>query len=84
MTVADWCNPWYCYSRIRFVTPGQRHSGQAVAICSHREQLHEPALQQHPRRWSRSTCSWLQPEVVWINPPPPENSLHPTALLLAA
>ncbi|QNI87504.1 InsF-like transposase [Synechococcus sp. ROS8604] len=36
-------------------------------------QIHEQARQRNPRRWSRSTRCWRQPEVVWINPPPMED-----------
>jgi transposase InsO family protein len=79
----DWYNHQHRHSGIRFVTPDQRHSGQAVAICSQRAQLYEQARQRHPRRWSRSTRCWRQPEVVWINPPPPENSTNPTTLMMA-
>ena len=72
-------------SSIRFVTPDQRHSGQAIAICSQRAQLYEKARQRHPRRWSRSTRCWRQPEVVWINPPPPkENDMTATTLVIDA
>ena len=80
----DWYNHQHRHSSIRFVTPDQRHSGEAVEICSQRAQLYEQARQRHPRRWSRSTRCWRQPEVVWINPPPPENSINPTKLVMAA
>jgi hypothetical protein len=33
MTFVDWYDHQHRHSRIRFVTPGQRQSGQAVAIC---------------------------------------------------
>jgi putative transposase len=65
---------WYCHehrhSAIKFVTPRQRHSGQAVAICERRTLLCYQARQRHPRRWSRSVRCWRQPDVVWINEQP--------------
>lgn len=80
----DWYNHRHRHSAIRFVTPAQRHSGQAVAICRHRARVYEQARQRHPRRWSRGTRCWHLPEVVWINPPPPENAIDPATLVMAA
>ncbi len=79
-----WYNDRHRHSGIRFVTPSQRHSGEAVAISRHRAGVYEQARQRHPRRWSRSTRCWNQPEVVWINPPPPENGVTAATLLMAA
>ncbi|HYP04048.1 MAG TPA: IS3 family transposase [Cyanobium sp.] len=80
----DWYNHQHRHSGIRFVTPDQRHSGQADEICRHRARVYEKARQLHPRRWTRSTRCWRQPEVVWINPPPPEIDAEPATLALAA
>ena len=80
----DWYNHRHRHSGIKFVTPQQRHSGQAVAICRHRAHVYEQARQQNPRRWSRSTRCWHQPEVVWINPPPPEIDPRPATFATAA
>ncbi len=61
-----------------------RHSGEAVAISRHRACVYEQARQMYPRRWSRSTRCWIQPEVVWINPPPSENEITPATLVVEA
>ena len=61
-----------------------RHSGQAVAICRHRAHVYEQARKQNPRRWSRLTRCWRQPEVVWINSPPPEIEHQPATFAMAA
>jgi transposase InsO family protein len=79
-----WYNDQHRHSEIRFVTPSQRHSGEAVAISRQRARVYEQARQRHPRRWSRSTRCWRQPEVVWINPPPPDKSRAPATLAMAA
>ena len=71
-------------SSIRFVTPSQRHSGKAIEICRHRARIYELARQLHPLRWTGTTRCWHQPEVVWINPPPPENDARPAKLVIAA
>ena len=57
-------------SGIKFVTPHQRHSGGAIAICRERTKVYKKARQAHPKRWSQSTRCWRQPVVVWINKPP--------------
>jgi putative transposase len=80
----EWYNYQHRHSGIRFVTPDQRHSGEARAISRHRAQVYEQARRRHPRRWSRSTRCWRQPEVVWINPPPSENNPRPATLVRAA
>ena len=84
MAFVDWYNHRHRHSGIRFVTPAQRHCGQAITIARQRAAVYERARQQHPRRWSRSTRCWSQPEEVWINPPPPENDAMPATLVMAA
>jgi transposase InsO family protein len=79
-----WYNDQHRHSGIRFVTPSQRHSGKAIEICRHRARVYELARQRHPLRWSGTTRCWHQPEVVWINPPPPENDAKPAKLVMAA
>ena len=81
---ADWYNHRHRHSGIKFVTPHQRHSGQAVEICHHRAVVYEQARQRNLRRWSRSTRCWRQPEVVWINPPPTELDPSPATFAMAA
>jgi putative transposase len=80
----DSYNHRHRHSAIRFVTPDQRHSGQADELCRQRALVYEHARQREPRRWSRSTRCWHQPGVVWINPPPPENDINPAKLAMAA
>jgi putative transposase len=65
----DWYNHHHRHSGIKFVTPHQRHSGAATAICRKRAQVYEQARLANPRRWSQSTRCWRQPEEVWINKP---------------
>ena len=80
----DWYNHRHRHSGIKLVTPQQRHNGDAVEICRHRAVVYEQARQRHPRRWSRSTRCWCQPEVAWINPPAPEAALDSATLTMAA
>ncbi len=71
----DWYNHRHRHSGIKFVTPHQRHSGAATAICKQRADVHEKARQANPTRWSRSTRCWDQAKEVWINKPPEEHEL---------
>jgi transposase InsO family protein len=69
---ADWYNHRHRHSGIKFVTPHQRHSGTATAICQQRADVYETARRANPTRWSRSIRCWRQPEEVWINKPTEE------------
>ena len=80
----DWYNHRHRHSGIKFVTPHQRHNGDAEEICRQRAVVYERARQRNPRRWSRSTRCWRQPEVVWINPLPPELDPNPATFAMAA
>jgi len=82
----DWYNHRHRHSGIQFVTPHQRHSGAAKAICQQRADVYENARQAHPTRWSRSTRCWRQSEKVWINKPPEEEpeSIQALSLIQAA
>ena len=51
----EWYNHTHRHSGIRFVTPQQRHSGEALEICRHRARVYELARQQQPRRWTGRT-----------------------------
>jgi putative transposase len=46
--------------------------------------VYEKVRQHHPRRWSRPTLYWLQPEVVWINQLPLEAEAKQTNLSMTA
>ena len=63
----DWYNTEHRHSGIKYVTPNQRHYGQADTICRIRQQTYEEARQKHPQRWSRQPRDWSQPQVVSIN-----------------
>jgi transposase InsO family protein len=68
----DWYIHRHLHSGIKFVTPHQRHSGAATAICKQRADVYETARKANPKRWSQSTRCWRQPAEVWINKPPEE------------
>jgi putative transposase len=65
-----WYNAEHLHSAIGFVTPSQRHTGEAPALLAERKRVYEAARACNPRRWSRATRRWNDPEQVWLNPPP--------------
>jgi putative transposase len=64
-----WYNTEHRHSGIQYVTPNQRHYGEAEGICRTRQETYEAARQKNPRRWSRSTRDWSQPQIVKVNHP---------------
>ena len=72
VSFVDWYNHRHHHSAIKFVTPHQRHSGAAKAICQQRAVVYEAARRANPTRWSGAIRCWSQPAEVWINKPPEE------------
>ena len=64
----QWYNTEHRHSRIRFVTPEQRHRGEDTAILSARHALYETAKAKRPERWSGATRNWQPIESVMLNP----------------
>jgi transposase InsO family protein len=66
-----WYNEIHHHSALRFVTPGQRHRGEDIAILEQRHVLYEAAKAQRPERWSGPTRNWELEEIVYLNPGKP-------------
>ena len=66
-----WYDEIHHHSALRFVTPGQRHRGEDIAILEQRHALYEAARAQHPERWSGSTRNWEPEKIVYLNPGKP-------------
>ena len=66
-----WYNEIHRHSALKFVTPGQRHRGEDIAILEQRHQLYEDAKAGLPGRWSRKTRNWTPVEAVYLNPGKP-------------
>jgi len=64
-----WYNEAHRHSAIRYVTPGQRHRGEDIAILAERRRVYEQAKRCNPSRWSGPTRNWAPPTTVWLNPP---------------
>ena len=66
-----WYNEIHRHSALRFVTPGQRHRGEDIAILEQRRALYEASKLQHPERWSGPVRNWEPEETVYLNPGKP-------------
>ena len=63
-----WYNYQHKHSGLKFVTPAQRHSGEAEEITANRQQVYQEAKAKNPARWSGNTRNWELPKVVCLNP----------------
>jgi hypothetical protein len=63
-----WYNQDHKHSGLKFVTPAQRHSGQAAAILDRREQVYQKARNRNPKRWSQGARNWHLDDQFWLNP----------------
>ena len=71
---AAWYNNEHCHSRIGFVTPEQRHSGDDKALLAQRKTVYEKARQRNPLRWSGEVRNWQHIKEVSLNPGKPERA----------
>lgn len=63
-----WYNHEHRHSRIRFVTPAQRHQGKDGDILARRHEIYEAAKAARPDRWSGKTRNWTPVGAVMLNP----------------
>lgn len=63
-----WYNTEHRHSRIRFVTPAQRHEGKDREILARRAVIYGQAREKRPERWSGETRNWNPIGTVYLNP----------------
>lgn len=63
-----WYNEQHQHSKIRFVTPTQRHRGEDQAILAQRHKVYTEAKAKHPERWTGKTRDWTHIGTVFLNP----------------
>ena len=63
-----WYNYEHKHSKLKFVTPHQRHTGQCSDIVTHRAEVYQQAKDRNPQRWSRNIRDWQLPTEVTLNP----------------
>ena len=63
-----WYNNEHRHSRIKFVTPAQRHRGEDKSILEKRDNIYRLAKSKFPERWSGNTRDWNPIGSVALNP----------------
>jgi putative transposase len=63
-----WYNHDHRHSALRFVTPEERHTGQAGALLQQRHAVYQRARARTPARWSGATRNWTPIAEVQLNP----------------
>jgi transposase InsO family protein len=63
-----WYNEQHCHSGLKYVTPGQRHRGEASALLARRTAVYEAARGRHPERWKSGIRDWTLKDAVYLNP----------------
>lgn len=63
----DWYNHVHRHSRIRFVTPAQRHAGLDKDILAQRQATYQAARRKNPARWSGQIRKWNPVTEVKLN-----------------
>ncbi len=63
-----WYNEEHRHSALRFVTPGQRHQREDIAILEKRSAFYERLKEQNPHRWPGPTRNWSPIGAVQLNP----------------
>lgn len=64
----EWYNNHHRHSRINYVTPAQRHTGEDKRILKRRRAVFAAAKKRNPNRWTRHSKTWLRAEHVSLNP----------------
>lgn len=63
-----WYNGEHRHSGLQYVTPDQRHRGEAGALLAQRKAVYAAAKEKHPQRWSGEARCWQLEDRVWLNP----------------
>ena len=64
----QWYNHEHRHSRIKFVTPVERHTGEDREILCRRHALYAKMKKHYPSRWSTTTRNWQHERTVELNP----------------
>jgi putative transposase len=63
-----WYNNEHRHSKINYVTPMQRHTGEDKEILEKRKKTYEEARRKNPHRWSMGIRNWDHVDTVYLNP----------------
>jgi transposase InsO family protein len=63
-----WYNTLHLHSKLKFVTPRDRHQERDKEILAARHQVYQAARKKRPERWARKTRNWSALGKVELNP----------------
>ncbi|ASL43408.1 hypothetical protein bAD24_I07950 [Burkholderia sp. AD24] len=64
----QWYNEEHRHSGLKYVSPVQRHRGEANDLLARRRVLYEDARMRNPARWSGAIRNWHLADSVYLNP----------------
>ena len=68
----EWYNDEHRHSGLKYVSPSQRHRGEAGELLAKRSTLYEAARALNPARWPGKIRNWSLADSVYLNPERPE------------
>ena len=68
LTFVHWYNEEHRHSALKYVTPAQRHRGEATRILANRKATYQRARDAHPERWAGAIRDFGLPKAVALNP----------------
>jgi len=68
LAFVHWYNEEHRHSALNYVTPAQRHSGEATRILENRKATYQRARDAHPERWPGAIRDFGLPQSVTLNP----------------
>lgn len=68
LSFVSWYNEQHRHSGLKYVTPSQRHRGEATALLEKRAAVYQAARLRHPQRWSAGVRNWTLDDTVYLNP----------------
>ena len=74
-----WYNNEHRHSKIKYVTPMQRHTGEDKDILEKRKRTYEEAQRRNPNRWSKNIRNWDHIDMVYLNPADVQQELNEAA-----
>ncbi len=74
-----WYNNEHRHSKIKYVTPRQRHTGEDKDILEKRKRTYEEAQRRNPNRWSKNIRNWDHIDTVYLNPADVQQKLSEAA-----
>ena len=64
----EWYNNEHRHSALKYVTPSQRHTGEATSILAERRSVYQQAKAKHLERWSGNIRNFDLSKEVYLNP----------------